>query len=73
MTETITTEPAPATLTEQIDFMLMACSDYGVALQVENASELLSEIEDLEVAAAQLEELARLIRLRANSAEGKAA
>lgn len=60
-------------LTEQIDFMLTACSDYGVAMVAENATELLSEVHDPDVAAQQLEELARLIRRNGEAAEGKAA
>lgn len=63
MTKTTTMPEAPATVGEQIDYAIEACADYGIQLQAKDAKELLMEIDDPEMAAQHLEELAKWLRL----------
>ena len=54
---------------ELVKDAIQACADSGVDLKATNARELFIEIEDPELAAQNLEELARTIRLHQSSVE----
>ncbi|GEM_PF-3098697 len=58
-----------AKLAEQIDYAIQGCADEGIGLTASGAAELLASIDDPEVAAQQVEELARLLRLSGAAAE----
>lgn len=65
MTQTTTTTPAQTTqLDEQIASAIQVCADYGIELCATQPAELLSNIDDPDVATQALHELARLIELR---------
>jgi hypothetical protein len=55
------TNTTPAPLEDQIDSAIDSLSDQRVALVASNAAELLAELEDPQLAAASLRELARLL------------